>query len=164
MAAALQMVHTAVYERTEDLALIRRVLTNPRIYPHITDDNCPAVEDFEPQLNPNIWYIHAADEIGTVGIFLLIPQNSVCYELHTCLLPEAWGVRAKHAAQYLGPWVWENTPAQRVVTNVPEYNHIARAFAGKGGMTMFGINPRSFLKDGKLHDQFMLGISKPEAN
>jgi hypothetical protein len=29
-------------------------------------------------------------------------------------------------------------------------------------MTRFGLNPRSYLKNGRLEDQILLGLSRPE--
>jgi RimJ/RimL family protein N-acetyltransferase len=135
-------------------------MTHPRVYPHITDDNSPAPELFEPVDHDAIVYLHAQDEYGTLGIFMLVPQSAVCYQVHTCMLPQAWGAPARDAARLGTQWMFDHGPCRRIVTNVPEYNRIAERFARACGMAEYGRNLKSFLKDGVLYDEILLGISK----
>lgn len=137
-------------------------MTHPNIYPHITDDGCPPVEQFEPVISPAIWYVEARDNDVLLGLWAFVPQNAVCWEVHTCLLPHAWGDTAAIAAKELASWIWENTDCRRIVTTVPAYNRLAYRFARKAGMTEYGRNPKSFLKNGKLYDQLLLGLSRLE--
>ena len=97
----------------------------------------------------------------SLGVFMLNPLNCICYEVHTALLPEAWG-RSVEITKDGVLWLFENTPCRRVITNVPEYNRKALLLAKKTGMVQFGINPKSFLKNGVLYDQIMLGLSKED--
>ncbi|MDM7995639.1 MAG: GNAT family protein [Acidobacteriota bacterium] len=150
------------FERTYDSELVKRIMTHPRVYPSISDDFCPEASDFEPNMHPSIWYVLARDGEQLLGLWMFVPQNAICWEVHTCLLPEAWGRRALEAVMALHDWVWQNTPCLRVITNVPRYNTLALRFAQKAGLGIFGKNWSSFMKHGVLHDQIMLGISKPE--
>lgn len=152
------------FERTHDLALVKQVLTHPKIWPHITDDGCGAPEDFEPVDHPGFWYVVV--ENGTLqGIFTFQKQNSVCWEVHTCLLPSAWGKLSKEAATGVREWVWQNANTDkdrcdRIVTSVPAYNRLAFRLAKASGMKEYGLNPKAFLRDGVLHDLILLGVSK----
>ena len=149
------------FERTREGALIRRVLTHPSIYPHITDDSAPTPEQYVPNENDDIWYVTAKDADELLGIFILVPQNCATYEIHTCLLPCAWGARAAVAALGITPWFFAQIDrCHRIVTNVPANNRLALRFARKAGMTQYGLNPLSFLKAGVLHDQHLLGLSR----
>jgi RimJ/RimL family protein N-acetyltransferase len=150
------------FERTHDMALAREILTHPRIYPHITDDGCPVAERFIPPDDPRVWYLLVRRNGQCVGLFALHPQNAICYEVHTCLLPCCWGPQAVELAVAAREWIWRNTPARRLVTNVPTYNQLALRFALKAGMALYGCNPASFLKNGKLYAQHMLGVSKED--
>ena len=97
---------------------------------------------------------------------MLHPHNAICWEIHTCLLPNAWGERGRRAARLLPEWIWQHTPCRRIITNVPDNNRLALRFALAAGMTEIGVNAASFLKNGKLRDQTLLGISpqsRPEA-
>src|SRR6185369_16871555 len=98
------------------------------------------------------WWIQAMDDHDgapgfidtTLGLFLFHPHNSICWEVHTCLLPAAWGERATRAGKGVVQWIWKNTPCLRIITNVPAYNRLAYRFALRCGMTEFGRNRGSF--------------------
>lgn len=150
------------FQRSTDVELIKRVMTHPQIYPSISDDACPPAEQFQPTMHETIHYMVVKDGEELLGLWVLSQQNSVCWEVHTCLLPCAWGDRAVLAAKTGLDWLWKNTSCQRLVTNVPEYNLLAYRFSKAAGFQLFGRNSRSFLKHGKLFDQLMLGVSRPE--
>lgn len=148
------------FERTRDFDLVRKIMTHPRVYPHITDDGCPPVEEFHPAEDRGLWYILVRNAGEPVGLWLFVPQNAVCWEVHTCLLPVAWGETGKEAAKRMAEWIWQYTTCRRIVTNVPECNRLALRFAKAAGMVEYGRNEKSFLKDGKLWGQIMLGLTK----
>ncbi len=150
------------FERTTDLVLIRKILTHPRIWPWITDDGAPDREQFQPTpAGEHVWYVLVWDVAELLGLFIFHPHNSVTWEVHTCLLPKSWGERATRAAVGVQAWLWAQTDWQRIVTTVPANNRLALRFARRAGMVEYGLNPKSWLKDGKLHDQHLLGISRP---
>lgn len=149
------------FERTVDRELVRRILTHPRIWPHIADDGTPPVEQFEPPDHPAIWYVLIYDGDELLGLWALVPHNSVCWEIHTALLPTAWGARARRAAAEFKEWLWRQTPCRRLITAVPASNRLALRFAEAAGMRAWGVNERSWLRNGHLEDLIMLGISRP---
>ena len=150
------------FQPTGDMELVRRIMTDESVYPHITDDGCPAVLDFEPANGPGMLYVLVVEGVELLGLFLFVKQNSICWEVHTCLLPNAYGPKARRAAEEMADWLWRKTPCERLVTSVPITNPLAGKFAVRAGMEQFGKNPRSFLKHGQLVDQLLLGMSKPE--
>jgi RimJ/RimL family protein N-acetyltransferase len=163
------------FERSADFNLIHFILTHKRVYPHISDDHSPPAEEYQPIEHPAVWYVIAQDvdpklsqdvdsDEGpdTLGLWMFHPLNGICWEVHTALLPCAWGDVGLEAARQLPAWIWENTPCRRIVTNVPATNRLALHFAINAGMRVFGVNPASWLKDGKLCDQICLGISPQE--
>lgn len=152
------------FERTFDLDLIRTIVTHEKIWPHVADDGAGRPEDYRPVDHPAIWYVLVLSGHELMGVWIFNPQTSACWEIHTALLPKAWGTLAHRAARFIVPWVWEHTTCRRIVTNVPVYNRLALAFAKGAGMEQYGLNPKSYQKDGKLYDQILLGISKPEGN
>lgn len=146
--------------RCYDTELIRETIAHPKLYQHLSDDGCPDAEDFTVKLVDSMYYMAACDGDRYLGLFLLHPHNYVCYEVHTCLLPEAWGGTAIECGKAVVRWVFDNTPCQRLITNVPKCNRLALRLARNAGMSEFGVNEKSFMKNGVLHDQIMLGISK----
>jgi RimJ/RimL family protein N-acetyltransferase len=157
------------FERSFDYELIRKIVTHDnRMYRQLVDDNSPRREDFYPVESEHVWYIVVRDifpDCGPeeiLGLWMMHPHNSICWEIHTALLPNAWGERALHAGRLVIEWIWENTPCRRLITNVPYNNRLALHFAYRAGMNVYGTNHQSWLKDGKLWDQICLGLSKPD--
>lgn len=150
-------------ERTNDMDLVTRVMTDPCVYPYVTDDGSPNPEEFEPVESDLIYYLLVLDYSKNVlGLFLVHPQNSIMYEIHTCLLRSCRGLMADEAARLVLQWIFNNTPCQKLITHVPAYNKPALDYAKRSGFTVEGNNSHSFLKNGKLHDQVCLGIKGPE--
>jgi RimJ/RimL family protein N-acetyltransferase len=90
---------------------------------------------------------------------MFIPRNAVCFEVHLGFLPSGWGLAEKTAKLAIG-WIFSNTRCQRVFASIPEYNRLTLRLAKSAGMEEFGVNKASFLKDGKLRDQILMGLSK----
>lgn len=137
-------------------------MTEPHVWPHISDDFSPPPDEFEPPENDSITYLLVRLDGVPAGVFVFMPQNGVCWEVHTCLLPSLWGPGAAEAARQAARWVWRNSECRRIVTNVPAYNRLALRFAKAAGMTEYGRNPKSYMKNGILEDQILLGMSPPE--
>ena len=151
--------------RRADVDEVNRILTHPGVYPKISDDGSPGVDDFDagPLLESDAFYFLGWVVSGEwAGIWLLKPWNTITYEVHTCILPEHRGKDAIRAAGAAGEWMFHNTACRKVVTLIPEWNRPALAFALSVGMKKEGLLTRSFWKDGEVSDQQLLGIEKEE--
>lgn len=146
-------------ERTNDMKLVKEIMTNEKIFDKLTDDGC---DSFEPVDTESLWWLAVYDGEEVGGVYFLHPLNSVCYEMHTCLLPSLWGSKANAAAQKLLEYAFNVMKARKVVTNVPECNRLALKYATRNGMKVEGVNRESFLKNGRLENQIMLGITLKE--
>lgn len=149
---------TIKIDRTHDMEMVRSILLHPAIWPHIHDDNA---NECNPLDHEGLFWMLAADA-EPAGVFLLHAHNSVCYEVHTCLLPRVWGDRAVEAAKACRAWMFQNTGCRKLITNVPAYNVLALRFAKRCGFKPEGVNRASFLKNGELQDQHVLGLTKEE--
>jgi RimJ/RimL family protein N-acetyltransferase len=118
-------------------------------------------EDWAPNEDERIVYLEVRDAGELLGIVTLIPQNAVCYEIHAALLPIAWGPRSAEALRGAIAWMFERSPARRIVASIPAYNRLAIALGKRAGMQQYGVNVASFERGGRLHDQILLGLSKP---
>lgn len=150
------------FERTEDWPLVKKIVTHPKLWAANSDDLAPAPECWEPPLNPEIWYVLARHNGHPLGLFVFIPETRVCWQSHIAMLPEAWGHVARKACQLVFPWLWERTSCLRIVGSIPASNHMAVLFAIQCGMENYGVNPKSFLRNGILEDQVLLGINRPD--
>ena len=144
--------------RANDLRLVKDIYTLPRIWPHIGDDFAPEPWAFQPNDDPRIIYLVASEQLP-VGLFTFLPQNTVCWEVHIILLPRR-KTRGHVILRGALEWMFENSTAQRIVGAVPQYNRLAVQVARRAGMKIFGTNPNSFMKNGKLENQVLFGLSK----
>lgn len=150
-------------QRSTDASLIKRVITHPRVYPHVSDDSSPDPEKFyvsEAVKHPNVYFLLAYDGNELLGLFMVHQHNGVMYEVHTCLLPNAWGEKATEAGKKLIRWVFENTPCEKLITFVPEGNTLALRFAKRCGLRLEGLVTKSYRKGGRLLNQSLLGVEK----
>ena len=144
--------------RTHDMETVRPILAHPTVWPHIHDDG--ATEPQPLDLDGFVWLL--VDDGEPAGVFLLHPHNTACWEVHTCLLPRLYGPQARQATQLCRAWMFTHTACQKLITNVSADNLLALRFAKRCGMTPEGVNRESFLKNGELLDQHVLGLTKKE--
>lgn len=140
---------------TTDIDFIYRCVTSPNNWRAAMDDGAPDPALFFVALKPDELWLRSDDD----GVFLLTTHNSIMLEVHTILLPSAYG-RAEEIAKQLLDWVFSNTKAERIITTVPRFNSLALRLSRKVGFKEFGVNPASFKKGGIKHDQIMLGIDR----
>ncbi len=152
------------FEPTRDLETVRTIMTHEKVWPYITDDAAPSVESFVPVDSDYVCYLLCFDGDEILGLWMFVQTNAVLLEVHTCLLPKHGFARSREAAKKAAEWIWENTTCQRIWTQVPKNNRIALNFAKAAGMEECGVQPNSFLKDGKLKDLIQLGVSRPKEN
>lgn len=148
------------YRPIEDAEVIRATISYPGIYRHVADDLAPKAKDFRPMIHESVLYVGAYRGSDYLGLFMFAPSNSICWDVHTCLLPVAWGKHSIPAAQGVVAWIFRNTPCLRITTSIPAYNRLAIRLAVFAGMEMAGTNHSSWLKGGKLHNQVLMGVSK----
>ncbi|MEM9519381.1 MAG: GNAT family N-acetyltransferase [Actinomycetota bacterium] len=104
-----------------DRALVRELLTNPRVRRYLGGPvEIPADFDANPLgRRPGVWCVsHNGKPIGTVSI---ADQHHQCPELSYDFLPMAWGNGyAKEASQAVLAWFWDAEPECRVVIAVTQ--------------------------------------------
>lgn len=147
----------------KDLEYVNYVITHPSIYPFVSDDGSPPVGSFDASNTlklEGIYFMKPVIDNKEIGLFFLHPWNTICYEVHTCILPEYRGKMAVRACKELKDYMFSNTPCMKIVTHIPVNNKPAQILATQAGMEKEGINSASFLKDGVVIDQLLFGIRK----
>lgn len=138
--------------RTDDVAFLTKIATHPRVWPWLSSDG-QSVEEYVPVIHPLVHYLRFGDN----GWFAFRCMNSVTYEGHVAMLPK---VNADGALQSAIEWMWENTPAQKLVCMIPAASRHAVAFARRGGFKQEGRLSSAYQRNGKLHDLIVLGVQK----
>ena len=149
-------------ERTVDYELVRLIMTHPRMYPFLADDFCPAPEDFHPNESPAVVYLLVFDGADPLGCFVTHPINALLWEVHACLLPHAWGRRAREAGKAYLAWLWEFTGARKVVGFIPASNPLMLRYARGLGLTEVGRLTQCYQRAFQLYDLIILGRDRPQ--
>ena len=144
---------------TKDESFIYDCITHPANWNAVTDDGSVYPELYFPDVSDhNIW-LEVVDDGESLGVFCAAPHGSACRVAHSALLPSAYGVGAE-ASRLAIEWLFDHTDCKRVIAFIPEYNLLARNMALDAGLTLFGRNEQSFLKNSVLYDELCFGISK----
>lgn len=144
---------------TQDSELIRSIVTLPELWETIAEDGV-SLESWKPDLNEG-WLI-SSDDKGFVGIYNVHPTNGVTLQIHPMMPKKTRGKRAYDSAQEVLRWIFTTTKYQKVVCEIPVIYRNVKLFAMKAGMKEEGLNRFSYLKNGKIIDQWHLGIAKQE--
>lgn len=150
------------FERTFDYDLVRRIITHPKVYRWMNSDDAVAPEDYRPVEDELVYYILVREDDSVLGLFLLVPQTSVCAQAHVCLLPWARNGMAVECYRAGLQWAWNNTKFEKVIGFTPKYNFAALQCAERAGLERIGVITKSLKKFGKLQDQVVFAIGKPE--
>lgn len=143
-------------QHLNDLDLINRVILDVAVNDDISDD---ASKNHEIQQLPHTFEclgIYRDEEIK--GLFMLVPQNAVTAEIHTCLLLR--GKEAFQAGRLLLDYLFSKY--QKAISYTPSTNKKSLFYALRLGFKKEGVLTQSFLKNGELLDQTLVGLTKGE--
>ena len=148
---------------TCDPVIITQIMTHPKVVGNMTHGSVEDIKNFQPPMQPYILKLLVYDGAELLGLLYFVAHSTVCWEQHTCLLPNAWGARSNRVFKSLQTYVWSSLAnIQRVILVIPESNKSALACAKRNGLIQFGYNPKSLIRDGVLMGQYFFGISRPE--
>lgn len=133
------------FERSEDYAAIRTLLTEPRCVRRMAG-GAPSPELPADLAQPGIEYVLARDGAEAVAVFVLVDG-----EVHFCFSPAAWGTTRPIAQGFL-QWVWTHTDRRHLLGPVPAHNRLAIRLARAVGFTVCG----------KANGLVLLEIRKPQ--
>ena len=133
------------------------ILKSKDIYRTICDDGSPSREDM---VIPDGWVnVVAYVDDKPAGCFVLHKQNCITMECHVQILAE-YRHLSKEMSDAMLAWVWDNTPAQKLIANIPFDCENVKNFAEIMGFKIEGVNEDSIMKNGKVLSQWYLGLRK----
>ena len=147
-----------IVERSYNEQDIKSVITNPDIYPRLCNENSPKPEEWRPARG-RIYLVGKVDNVA-IGVTSYNRKTDVQYIVHFQVIPEYRKSHAIEFAQQSISWLFENTDAQKIVAEVPEFHENVVKFSLKVGFEIEGKNKQSVLKEGRLFDQYYLGLTK----
>lgn len=144
-----------IVSQTTDLNKIIKVLKDPEIFDRISEDG-PTSDTWLPSMDEAIFL---SDAEG-VGVVIYHAINSVTVEGHIQILSQHRDKAAEFSEQAL-QWLWDNTKFEKIIVQIPEIYPDVVKFVQKFGFSFEGVNKLSHRKNGRLHDQYYLGLIKP---
>ena len=132
----------------------------PALWETISEDGHDR-ESWEPDTNDG-WLLSSDDDGQIIGAWCAERVNAITLQIHPMILPSMRGVKAHQSAREFFLWVYDNTDAQKVICSIPYLYRNVKLFAMQCGMVKEGINRSSFLKNGIIHHQWLLGITRDE--
>ena len=146
-----------ILRETDDAEYIKSVLLHESIWEWISDDSC-SKDGFEPVITHGIDYLIPVRDGVPLGLLMLVKCNAATVELHTAILPEHRGKGLSEVFLALQSWAY-GKGFSRIRTWVSDSNRPAYVSAKRIGFDLVGTEQKAFLKDGKLHDLHLFGVT-----
>ncbi len=147
--------------RTYDAELIKSILFDPDLWDAIAEDG-QKKDEFEPVVNDECWLLMTHDET-VIALYNYHTKNAITVEIHAHVLPGHRKKFSKATGEAALRWLIVTNPQyQKVVAQIPHIYQNVLDFACSFGFMIEGINRLSYLKNGEIVDQWMLGITREE--
>lgn len=144
-----------------DIDLIRGVMLHPDILPTIIDDTWNGVA-YHPDIANEI-YLGVEVDGKLAGVYRLHWISGVCLQGHAHILPDYRKEYSKKSCHAVMKWLVKHVRAcQKVDCSVPSVYPNVKQFLAACGFTEEGVSRKSFMLDGQLHDQWLMGITREE--
>ena len=140
-----------IVQRTFNADFVRSVTAE--LFDDIAEDG-QSLAGFNPDMQGEIWI----DAAG--ALFNFHRLNGITAQIHP-LVPKAKRP-AKAACIEALKWMVKNTDIQKIVAEIPVIHRHIKLFALSVGFSLEGLNRKSYLKNGVIVDQWLMGITKQE--
>lgn len=137
---------------------IKRILSDPSVFFTAKDDGVTSENELtELILNSGIWLKPHQNTL-----FLFKKVNHITYDCHVAIIEgPARKFSAKNAVK-AAKWLFENTPAQKIMGFIPEHYESAIMLMKVCGGLEEGRLTKSWLSRGIIQDMVLMGITKDE--
>lgn len=115
-------------------------------------------DQFDPP--DGYFYLGCINGDDICGFFVIHPENSVTASLHINMLKKHRGMAHGFVVELYKKLA--DSPIEKWVAKIPECYPDVYKFAKKHGFSDEGKDRLSIVKDGKLIDRYMLGMTKKE--
>lgn len=149
-------------EVTEDMLLVKKLLTTPELWDRISEDGA-SKEFYFPKCNENHIWVLIKDHEEIIGAIYLHKQTSISIQFHPSLLKE-YRNKKYEVINMFYEWFLENinSDINKINVNIPTCFSSIVKFAENVGFKKEGVNYQSYMKYGKYQDLQNLGITRKE--
>jgi RimJ/RimL family protein N-acetyltransferase len=136
------------------------VLCHPEIYEVIGGDGKPPIDEYEPPMQGAIYLVGYVED-NPMACMIYHQDNQWCWWCHVQVLPAYRDEYAKEFGEKVLDWAFTNIPkCRKINAQIPTCYPNVIKFAQLFGFEIEGLNQDSYLKDGVLHPQYYMGISR----
>ncbi len=148
------------FQVTADYGLVELILSNPRAYKLMANDEAPALKDFKVQPGDYTPVLCRSEDGMLVGLFLLVPGGGGVTAVHFCFVPGSRWKIVPAGKQFI-EWVWRETSTAGLIGAYPDYNRVAARAAKACGFRPGWTENQGQQKDGKPFRLIVTVISRP---
>jgi len=141
-----------IIERIFDVKKCLDVLTDSHMFDSISEDGA-TFEDLKVDVINHYW-LGIYEGINFIGVLLLRPIYSECFDIHIHILKE-YRKHFKRAGLAIIEWCKESIPNKTLHTNVPVFCRNVRYFVLSLGFKEAGIIPKVWKKNGIMNDMYI---------
>lgn len=144
-------------ERTFRSGPIRLIYSQPDILEKIKHDGYSHHQLMNPDFSRDIYLLGWTDENELIGMMKLELYSNVTFKMHGCVL-RSKRQYALESTQLCINWVFDNTPAQSIITEIPTKHQGTNNFMDKLGAINIGTIKNNIQIDGVLYDTLIKQI------
>lgn len=152
---------TYTFERTADYALVELILSNPRAYALVANDDAPPLESLRVKPGNYTPILCRAEDGMLVGLFMLVPQEPGIAEVHFCFVPGA-RYQMIPAGKAFIEWAWRETSLIWLLGPCPSYNRLALRTARRCGFDTAWTESSGLQKDGRPFRLIVTAVRRPD--
>lgn len=147
--------------RIYDKQVVIDIITRSDIWATVAEDG-QQIDEFNPDVEGECW-LAMNDGETMVGLYNLHAHNAITVQIHAHVLPECRREHSKDTATAALTYIRDCAPDYlKVVAQIPFIYENVKNFTCGNGFQVEGVNRSSYIKDGKVVDQWMLGITRNE--
>lgn len=146
--------------RTYDTEIIEGLMRMPDLWATIAEDG-QNPDDYKADCEGECWLLMMNDT-DFIGAYNLHAHNSVTVQIHAHVISAHRKQYSYETGMAALQWIIDNTEYQKVVAIIPTIYENVKRFTCSFGFQEEGINRQSYLKNGELVDQYLLGITRDE--
>jgi len=140
-------------------AEVKKLLSDKELFGRISDDSI-TYDDFYP---PNNTYLGIYHDDNLAGFWWLIPDNNITVDVH-CNVLKDYRKHSKKFAKEFADYMITNHEGQifKLICKIPEGFDDVYHFTKNSGFVDEGIDRLSIMKNGKILNRRILGITMQE--
>ena len=158
----LKLTGKITIKRTRDIDVINKIMLRDDIFSVISEDGVTKEEQRFDVYNE--YWLQVIFNGESIGLYNLHYTNQSTLQAHAHILPEFRVRHSNDSILKIYEWVIDNCKESTVkfISEIPSiYPNVLR-FCLSNGFTHEGVNRQSYLKNGRIHDVDLVGITKSE--